>query len=156
MKVNYSSKKLGGYILALFLILGFTTIASTSVQAQWRDRDRDDRYQRDRDYRNRDYRNGRNGYGYGYENARQQGYSYGMNVGAADAQRGQSYSPQRSHYWKDGDAGYNSSYGNRGQYKQIFRSAFEQGYREGYQRYGYNRGRYDRRNNSRWGRIWPY
>ncbi|HJT67029.1 MAG TPA: hypothetical protein VJ749_11280 [Pyrinomonadaceae bacterium] len=171
MKVNYSSKKLGGYILALFLILGFTTIASTSVQAQWRDRDRDDRYQRDRDdryqrdrddryqrdrdYRNRDYRNGRNGYGYGYENARQQGYSYGMNVGAADAQRGQNYNPQRSHYWKDGDAGYNSSYGNRGQYRQIFRSAFEQGYREGYQQYG-GRGRYDRRNNSRWGRIWPY
>jgi len=155
MKVNYSSKKLGGYILALFLILGFTTITSTSVQAQWRDRDRDDRYQRDRDYRNRDYRNGRNGYGYGYENARQQGYSYGMNVGAADAQRGQSFNPQRSHYWKDGDAGYNSSYGNRGQYRQIFRSAFEQGYREGYQQYG-GRGRYDRRNNSRWGRIWPY
>ena len=153
MKLNYSSNKLGGYILALFLILGFTTIASTSVQAQWRDRDRDDRYQRDRDYRNRDYN--RNGYGFGYENARQQGYSYGMNVGAADAQRGQSFNPQRSHYWKDGDAGYNSSYGNRGQYRQIFRSAFEQGYREGYQQYG-GRGRYDRRNNSRWGRIWPY
>ena len=153
MNVHYSSKKLGGYILALFLILGFTTIASTSVQAQWRDRDRDDRYQRDRDYRNRDYN--RNGYGFGYENARQQGYSYGMNVGAADAQRGQSFNPQRSHYWKDGDAGYNSSYGNRGQYRQIFRSAFEQGYREGYQQYG-GRGRYDRRNNSRWGRIWPY
>jgi len=165
MKVNYSSKKFGGYILALFLILGFTAIASTSVQAQWRDRDRDDRYQRDRDYRrdrdrdyrrdrDRDYRNGR--YGYGYETARQEGYSYGMNVGAADAQRGQSYNPRRSHYWKNGDAGYNSSYGNRGQYKQIFRSAFEQGYREGFQQYGYNRGRYDRRNNSRWGRIWPY
>ena len=154
MKLNYSSNKLGGYILALFLILGYAAIASTSVQAQWRDRDRDDRYQRDRDYRNRDYRNGRNGYGYGYENARQQGYSYGMNVGAADAQRGQSFNPQRSHYWKDGDAGYNSSYGNRGQYRQIFRSAFEQGYREGYQQYG-GRGRYDRRN-SRVGRIWPW
>src|ERR1043166_4710835 len=92
MKANYSSKKLGGYILALFLILGFTTIASTSVQAQWRDRDRDDqyrrdrdrddRYQRDRDYRNRDNRYGRNGYG--YETARQQGYSYGVNVGGSD------------------------------------------------------------------------
>lgn len=160
MKRNYSSKKLGGYILALFLILGFTAIASTSVQAQWRDRD--DRYQRDRDRdrddryrdRDRDYRNGRNnGYGYGYENARQQGYSYGLNVGAADAQRGQSYNPQRSHYWKDASAGYNGYYGNRSQYRQIFRSAFEQGYRDGFQRYGgYNRGR----NNSRWGRIWPY
>src|SRR6476646_7697824 len=161
MKSNYSSKKLGGYILALFLIIGFTTIASTSVQAQWRDRDdryqrdqrdRDDRYQRDRDYRNRDYRNGRNN-NYGYENARQQGYSYGLNVGAADAQRGQSYNPHRSHDWKDGSDGYNSSYGNRGQYRQIFRSAFEQGYREGFQRYGGNRGR---NNNGRYGRIWPW
>jgi hypothetical protein len=154
MKSHYSSKKVGGYILALFLILGFTTIASTSVQAQWRDRD--DRYQRDRDrdrddrYRDRDYRNGRNGYG--YENARQQGYSYGLNVGASDSQHGQSYNPQRSHYWKNGTDGYNSSYGNKGQYRQIFRSAFEQGYREGYQRYGGNRGR----NNGRYGRIWPW
>lgn len=150
MREHYSSKRLGGYILALFLILGFTAIASTSAQAQWRDRDRDDRYQRDRDYRNRDNRNGRNGYG--YENARQQGYSYGLNVGAADAQRGQSYSPQRSHYWRNGDDGYNSSYGNRGQYRQIFRNAFEQGYREGYQQYARGRGR----NNGRVGRIWPW
>ena len=151
MKSIYSSKKLGGYILALFLILGFTAIASTNVQAQWRDRDRDrdDRYQRDRDYRNRDYRYGRNN---GYDVARQQGYSYGMNVGAADAQRGQNYNPQRSHYWRDASEGYNSYYGNRGQYRQVFRDAFEQGYREGFQRYGgYNRGR----NNGRWGRIWP-
>ena len=148
MKVNYSSK-VGGYILALFLMLGFTAIASTNVQAQWdRDRDyrRDDRYRRDRDDRNRDdrYRRGGN---YSYESARQQGYSYGMNVGAADAQRNQSYDPRRSRYWKNATEGYNSSYGNKGQYKQIFRSAFEQGYRDGWQRFaGYGRrdGRRDR------------
>ena len=173
MKLNYSSKKLGGYLLALFLIIGFATIASTSVQAQYpwgRDRDyRDDRYRRDRDYRDdryrrdRDYRNdryrrdrdydryGRGRYGYGYETARQQGYSYGVNVGAADAQRGQSYNPQRSRYWRNATEGYSSSYGNKGRYKQVFRDAFEQGYRDGWQRYGYNRGR----NNGRWGRIWP-
>lgn len=149
MTLNYSSKnkKLGGYILALFLILGFTTIASTRVQAQYpgsyerrdRDRDRDDRYRDNR-------RNDR----YNYETARQQGYSYGMNVGAADAQRGQSYDPQRSRYWKNATEGYNSSYGNKGQYKQIFRSAFEQGYREGFQRYGGNR------RNGRWNNRWPY
>jgi hypothetical protein len=153
MKSIYSSKKLGGYILALFLILGFTAIASTNVQAQWRDRDRDrdDRYQRDRDYRNRDYRYGRNN---GYDVARQQGYSYGMNVGAADAQRGQSYNPQRSRYWKNATEGYNSSYGNKGQYKQVFRDAFEQGYRDGFQRYGgYNRNR--RNNRGVFGWPWP-
>jgi hypothetical protein len=152
MKKAYSSKRIGGYLLAFFLLFGIITVASSSAQAQYpwgygrdrqSDRDRDYRRDRDRDrddrYRDRDYRRGNYGYGYGYENARQQGYSYGMNVGAADAQRGQSYDPQRSHYWKNATYGYDSSYGNRGQYKQVFRSAFEQGYRDGYQRYGYNR-----------------
>ena len=135
MKLIYSSKKIGGYLLAFFLLFGIITVASSSAQAQWRDRDRDrrdDRYGRRDDDRYRD----RN---YGYQNARQQGYSYGLNVGAADAQRGQSYSPQRSRYWKNADEGFNSSYGNRGQYKQVFRDAFEQGYREGFQRYANNR-----------------
>lgn len=143
MKLVYSGKKFGGYLLAFFLLFGIIAVASSSAQAQWRDRrDRDDRYERRNDRYDR--RNDR--YGdryYGYENARQQGYSYGMNVGAADAQRGQSYDPQRSRYWKNATEGYNSSYGNRGQYKQVFRDAFEQGYRDGFQRYG----GYNRRNN---------
>ena len=157
MTTNYSSKKLGGYILALFLILGFTTIASTRVQAQYPwGRDRNDQYRRDRDRddqnrddRYRDDRYRRNDR-YNYESARQQGYSYGMNVGAGDAQRGQSFDPQRSRYWKNATEGYNSSYGNKGQYKQVFRSAFEQGYREGFQRYAGNR------RNGRWNNRWPY
>ncbi|HEY2963098.1 MAG TPA: hypothetical protein VGJ37_11820, partial [Pyrinomonadaceae bacterium] len=148
-KLNYSSKKLGGYLLALFLILGFTTIASTRVQAQYpwgnERRDRDDRYRNDRYRRDDRYR-------YNYETARQQGYSYGMNVGAADAQRGQSYDPQRSRYWRNATEGYNSSYGNKGQYKQVFRDAFEQGYRDGWQRFA----GYGRRNNGRWNNRWPY
>ena len=158
MKLAYSSKSIGGYLLAFFLLFGVLTVASSSAQAQYdRDRDRrddrgdrrDDRY-RDRDdrwdrrndrYRDRNYGN------YGYETARQQGYSYGMNVGAADAQRGQSFSPQRSRYWKNATEGY--SYGNKGQYKQIFRDAFEQGYREGFQRYAGNR------RGGRWDNRWP-
>ena len=73
-----------------------------------------------------------------------------MNVGAADAQRGQSYDPQRSRYWRNATEGYDSSYGNKGQYKQVFRDAFEQGYREGFQRYAYNR-----RSNNRSIFRWP-
>lgn len=144
MKQIYSSKKVSGYILALFLIFGFTAIASSSVQAQYRD----DQYRRDRDYRDDRYRRDRNN---NYEVARQQGYSWGMNVGAADAQRGQSYGPQRSRYWKNATQGYSSSYGNKGQYKQVFRDAFEQGYRDGWQRFAGN----GRRNNGR-GNRWPY
>jgi len=150
MNIAYSSKKFGGYLLAFFLLFGILTVASSSAQAQWRDRDRDgrdDRWdRRDDRYRNDRYRD-RN---YSYQTARQQGYSYGMNVGAADAQRGQSYDPRRSRYWRNATEGYNSSYGNKGQYKQIFRDAFEQGYREGFQRYGYNNNR-----RGRWDNRWP-
>jgi hypothetical protein len=143
MKLAYSSKRIGGYLLAFFLLFGILTVASSSAQAQYpwgydRDRDRrDDRWDRRNDrYRDRYY---------GYQVARQQGYSYGMNVGAADAQRGQSYSPQRSRYWRNATEGYSSSYGNKGQYKQVFRDAFEQGYRDGFQRFA----------NNRRGRWWP-
>jgi hypothetical protein len=137
--------KTGGYLLAFFLLFGIlVTVASSTAQAQYRDRnDRygNDRYRRDRDW---DYRNRQSG----FQVARQQGYSYGMNVGAADAQRGQSYNPQRSRYYRDGTQGYNSYYGNRGQYRQVFRDAFLQGYREGFQRFAYNR-------RGRWGNRWP-
>lgn len=142
MKLNYSSKKTGAYLLAFFLLFGIlVTVASSTAQAQypW---GRDDRYRDDR-YRNGDW-NRRNG----FHVARQQGYSYGMNVGAADAQRGQSYNPQRSRYYRDATQGYNSYYGNRGQYRQVFRDAFLQGYREGFQRFAYNR-------RGRWGNRWP-
>jgi hypothetical protein len=141
MKLVYSSKKIGGYLLAFFLLFGILTVASSSAQAQWRDRDRrDDRYDR-RDDRYRDRNSGS-------QAARQQGYSYGVNVGAADAQRGQSYNPQRSRYWRNAEE-YSSSYGNRGQNGQVFRNAFEQGYRDGFQRYANNNRR------GRWGSIWP-
>ena len=162
MKSAYSSKHIGGYLLAFFLLFGVLTVASSSAQAQYpwgypqdrdyrRDQDRDYRRDRDRDDR-RDRRNDRYRDGnYGYENARQQGYSYGLSVGAADAQRGQSYSPQRSHYWRNATEGYNGGYyGNRNEYRQVFRSAFEQGYREGYQRYAYNN-----RRGGRWDNRWP-
>jgi len=73
-----------------------------------------------------------------------------MNVGAADAQRGQSYNPQRSKYWRNGTEGSNGYYGNKSQYREVFRSAFEQGYRDGFQRYGYNNNR-----RGRWDNRWP-
>ena len=151
MKLAYSSKSVVGYLLAFFLLFGIITVASSNAQAQWRDR-RDDRWERrdrrdDRwDRRDDRYRDRYNN----YQVARQQGYSYGMNVGAADAQRGQSYNPQRSRYWRNATEGYNSSYGNKGQYKQIFRDAFEQGYREGFQRFAYNN-----RRGGRWDNRWP-
>ena len=139
MKLGYSSKKFGGVSLAFFLLFGIITVASSTAQAQvpwWdRDRDRDRRERREDRYERRQ----------GIQIARERGYSYGMSVGAADAQRGQSYSPQRSRYWRNATEGYDNDFGNKGQYRQVFRNAFEQGYREGFQRYAYNR-------RDRWGR----
>lgn len=117
-------------MLALFLLFGVITVASSSAQAQypWG-------YDRDRETRRED----RNERRYGLQVARQQGYSYGMSVGAADAQRRQSYNPRRSRYWRSATEGYNRDFENRGQYRQVFRNAFEQGYRDGWQRFAYNR-----------------
>jgi len=69
----------------------------------------------------------------GYANQeRQVGYQDGLNTGASDAQRGQSYSPQRSHFWKNASS-------------QAFRAGFEQGYAQGYRQYGgYSNGRTNR------------
>ena len=105
----------------------------------------DDRYDRDnRHGNNGTYNNGRyNNGGYnngGYNNSNQmasnQGYQAGLNTGASDAQRGQNYSPQRSHYYKDASS-------------QQFRNGFVQGYNAGYRQYGgsNNNGDYRRGNN---------
>jgi hypothetical protein len=100
----------------------------------------DDRYERNDGYY------GRGGYGNrGYNVAQyavEQGYRDGLNTGASDGQRGQSYNPQRSHYYKEATDGYNSSYGDRTTYKQYYRDGFVRGYQEGYRQYG--NGRYDR------------
>ena len=137
MKLLYSSKRIFGSLLAFFLLFGIITVASSTAQGQvpWWDRDRD----RDRREDRREDRYERR---QGLQVARERGYSYGMNTGAADAQRGQSYNPQRSRYWRNGTEGYDNDFGNRGQYRQVFRNSFEQGYREGFQRYAYNNRRY--------------
>lgn len=100
----------------------------------------DERYDRDNRHGNNGrYNNGRYNNG-GYNNSNQmasnQGYQAGLNTGASDAQRGQSYSPQRSHYYKDASS-------------QQFRNGFVQGYNAGYRQYGgsNNNGDYRRGNN---------
>jgi len=141
-------------------------------RANRRDRDRDEDRDGDNDRDNdRNWRRGNYGYGrgrygrygqrgqggygdYGYNNiyqeAVQQGYQDGLYTGSSDAQRGQSYNPQRSHYYRNPNIGYNSSYGNRGQFQQAYRQGFLQGYQQGFQQYGgYNR-------NRDYGRRWPW
>jgi hypothetical protein len=82
-------------------------------------------------YNNGRYRNG--GYGnYGYDQQEvNRGYQQGLNTGSSDARRGQSYSPERSHFYRDSG------------YSQAFREGFVRGYDQGYRQYaGYNNRRY--------------
>src|SRR5437667_201794 len=82
------------------------------------------------------------------------GIQDGLYTGSNDAQRGQNYNPQRSHFYRNGH-GNNGNYGNNGRYgngsSQAYRQGFLRGYDEGFRRYGGNR-----RNNGNYGRRWPF
>ena len=92
-------KTLSAALLALAFVFGIIATTSTTADAQWRTRD------------------------YGYNNQQvQQGFQYGLSTGAADAQRRQSYSPQRSRYYRDAPS-------------QGLRDGFVQGYNQGYRQY---------------------
>ena len=117
-------KTLGGAVMALAFVFGVIATTGTTVEAQWR--------------------NNRSNGGYNNQQA-QQGYQYGVNTGASDAQRGQSYCPQRSHYYRDASS-------------QAFRDGFTQGYDQGYRQYsgsygngGYRNGNGGYRNDGSYG-----
>jgi Ni/Co efflux regulator RcnB len=160
MKNNLRAN-IGGALLTLALILGISVAAGSTAQAQYRDDRIDQNQRRDRDRaeshdQNRDWNRGRHqnrnrndartngnygGYGNngGYNNQNQvqmnQGFQAGLNTGASDAQRGQNFNPQRSHYYQNASS-------------QAFRQGFMQGYNQGYQQYGgYGNGRNGRNTN---------
>lgn len=150
MKSKYLISRTGTAVMGIALLFGVGMITTASAQQWPGDRNGDYRRDRnrDRDYRrDRNDRNNRGGYGnYGYQEARNRGYQDGLQTGASDASRRQNYDPQRSHYYKNATYGYDRSYGNKEQYKDVYRDAFVQGYSEGFRRYGGNR----RGNNGRW------
>ncbi len=65
--------------------------------------------------------------------AYERGYRDGLYTGANDGRRGQTYDPERSHFYKSGTGGYRSSKGDRDAYKQAYRDGFLRGYREGFE-----------------------
>src|SRR5260221_331685 len=83
-------------------------------------------------------------YGYGYprtnggyrrdieRRAYDKGYREGLEEGQSDARDRARFDPVRAKRYRDGDHDYNNRYGDRDTYKREYRSAFEQGYREGY------------------------
>ena len=60
------------------------------------------------------------------------GYSDGWEHGADDRRDRDRYDPVRHGDYRDGDEGYNRSYGSRDAYKNNYRAGFRQGYEEGY------------------------
>ena len=154
MKSHNLRNKVGRIFLAFSFIAGIGLASSTVVQAQWPWGQ--DQYRRNRD-NCRDDRYGRGGYGNISQVAVNQGLQDGLYTGSRDAQRGQSYNPQRSHFYRNGH-GDNGGYGrvvNSHQFQQAYRQGFLRGYDQGYRQYGgYNRGNNDR-NNGRYNR-WPF
>jgi hypothetical protein len=81
---------------------------------------------------------GRGGMG-GYGNAQggqaaRVGYQDGFSHGQGDLASGRGYSPTGSQNYKDGDHGWNSSLGDKNQYRPVYRQAYMEGYQRGYGR----------------------
>ena len=109
--------------------------------------DRDARYGRDGRYGRDDgrvygppvvvnpgYPSGNGGYGSYGSAAAQNGYRDGVDAGRSDARDGDRFDPVRAKRYREGDHDYSERYGSRDEYKRDYRSAFEQGYRDGYAR----------------------
>jgi hypothetical protein len=71
----------------------------------------------------------------GYESvAARNGYRDGIEAGRDDARHNERFDPVRAKRYREGDHDYDRRYGPRDDYKREYRSAFEQGYREGFGR----------------------
>lgn len=169
MKSNNLRNKIGRILLALSFLVGVGMASSIAVQAQWpqdrnqdrqdrdrRDRDRDNRRDQNRDSRRNDQYGRNGGYGNGNQVALNQGFQDGLYTGSSDAQRGQNYNPQRSHFYRNGhgnNGGY-GGYGNNYQYQQAYRDGFLRGYDQGFRRYGGSNNRRGNGNNGRFPFPW--
>lgn len=91
----------------------------------------DGRYGRNDGYGNDGYYGNNGGYGQQDQAELNRGYQQGLQTGASDGQRNQSYDPQRSRHFKNAST-------------QAFREGFVRGYDQGYRQYagngGYNNG----------------
>jgi hypothetical protein len=74
------------------------------------------------------------GYGSYGAIAQQNGYRDGVEAGRDDARDRARFEPVRAKRYREGDHDYNDRYGSRDEYKRDYRAAFEQGYRDGYER----------------------
>ncbi len=136
-------RKIGGFFLAAALLCGVAIMSNSDVQAQRRGGGFHGGGFHGGGFHSRVFIGPGFGYGYGYpygyygypygyysqyvfgdsEGANSQGYHDGLKTGSNDARRGQSYDPERSHYFKD--AGF-------GNFAADYREGFSRGYSEGF------------------------
>jgi hypothetical protein len=76
------------------------------------------------------------------DRAYRNGFEEGRVQGENDARRGRSFNFGRHSEYRNAQIGY-GGYGNRNEYRGVFRQGFEAGYNESYRRFA--RDRYDRR-----------
>jgi hypothetical protein len=73
------------------------------------------------------------------------GYREGLKEGEKDGRKRDVYDFRDEGAWRNGDKGYNRSFGDRERYRVTFRTGFEAGYNDAFQRYapayGYGNGR---------------
>ena len=106
----------------------------------YNDGDRDDRGRNNGNYSNGDrgYNGSYGGDGYygrqGNNPAYDIGYRDGQAVGQKDRQHGKAFRPDKNDQYEDADHGYNKQYGDKNQYKSMYRDAFQRGYQDGYGR----------------------
>jgi hypothetical protein len=134
-------KRFGGGILGLFLLLGIGMAASSTAQAQYRDRypqTRDRDWRRDDDWRRRDRDWDRNNQ-YGNFQLRQTalnaGYNEGIKAGRKDRNRGERFEYRDEGAFRSANKDYSSRLGDRSLYQQYFRQGFANGYTDGYRYY---------------------
>src|SRR5215207_10388042 len=65
------------------------------------------------------------------------GYKDGLKRGEQAARDRKPFNAQLERDYRDGDNGYNRSYGDRARYRDDYRGGFAEGYRDGYERRGY-------------------
>jgi hypothetical protein len=68
------------------------------------------------------------------------GYKDGVKRGEQAARDRKPFNAQLERDYRDADNGYNRSYGDRTRYRDDYRGGFAQGYRDGYERRGYQGG----------------
>lgn len=112
------------FSISLLLLFGLFFLPS-EAEAQW---GRDDRYYGGY-YGDRDFS------AYEQRIAFNNGYQLGYGQGSNDRFYGRGYDVDRHKAYRDGDSGFRREFGDKDDYRRVFRSGFERGYRDGYDGY---------------------